>query len=309
MAESPRWHALVTGGTGFVGSRLIRLLIGEGWDVHAILRPGSNRRSLPVEVAVHIDDGSLTGLARAVEEAEPAVCFHLAGHFVAQHRPTDIDPLIAANVSFGLRLAESLAISPGVLVVNAGSYWQHADGQPYRPAALYAATKQAFQDILQFYAEVGTVRVVTLKLSDTYGPADPRPKLVNLLLRAAASGDPLPATAGDQLIDLVHVDDAARAFLVAAEKFADTPAPLFEAFSVGSGSPTRVRDVASMIEAVTGRSIDVQWGALPYAGREMFSPWDAGLPLPGWRPNIRLDDGLRQTWISVQDTIESPSHA
>ena len=74
--------------------------------------------------------------------------------------------------------------------------------------SLYAATKQAFTDLLVFYAEVEGLAVHTLELMDTYGPGDPRAKLIPFLLRAGAEGTTVEMTDGTQLIDLVHVDDA-----------------------------------------------------------------------------------------------------
>ena len=61
--------------------------------------------------------------------------------------------------------------------------------------------------------------VVTLKFFDTYGPADRRPKLLNLLLAAAATQVPLAVSPGQQMIDLVHVDDAVGACLAVARPF------------------------------------------------------------------------------------------
>ena len=51
-----------------------------------------------------------------------------------------------------MRLVEALAQGGCGTFVNTGSAWQHVDGEPYRPKSLYAATKQAFEDIVHFYA-------------------------------------------------------------------------------------------------------------------------------------------------------------
>lgn len=295
----PARRALVTGATGFVGGRLAHMLVDDGWQVRAVVRPGSERGRLPSTVACHVDDGTAGALERAVAAASPSVCFHLAGMVLGNHRPSDVPDLVAANVAFGARLAEALAARPGTLLVNAGTYWQHVDGEPYRPAALYAATKQALEEMLRYYSHGGLLKVVTLKLFDTYGPHDPRPKLLNLLLDAAASGEPLDTSGGEQLVDLVHVDDVCRAFVVASSTFAATPAPLFVSYSVGSGAPISLRDLAAKVEAVTGRRVDARWGARPYRPHEMFEPWDAGPRLPGWAPEVRLEGGIAAMWKAL----------
>lgn len=301
-------RALVTGATGFIGRHLVARLLEQGWEVHAITRPASFTSVLPGRVQTHVDDGSPEAMSCAVEASSPDVCFHLASQIVGQHALGDVEHLVANNVTFGARLAESLARHRPALLINAGTFWQHVDGHRYSPAALYAATKQAFQDVLQYYAEVGGLRVVHLKLFDTYGPGDPRRKMLSLLMHAARTSEELPATPGEQLIDLVHVDDAVQAFILAAVQFASPQGPLFESFAVSSGQPITIRELTARIEAVTGRRVPVRWGAHPYRPREMLTHWHAGDPLPGWRPQVSLDDGLREIWeASREDSPEAAS--
>jgi len=85
--------------------------------------------------------------------------------------------MIHANLGFGTALAEAAACVPELRFVNTATVWQHFDAAPYSPVSLSAATKQAFADILVFYAEVEGLAVHTLELMDTYGPGGTRPKL------------------------------------------------------------------------------------------------------------------------------------
>lgn len=296
-------RALVTGATGFIGTRLVGRLLVDGWVVHVITRSSSSTGWLArAGVVVHVENHTVSALEAAVEAAGPNVVFHLAGYFVANHLPTDVGILVDSNVAFGVRLTDALArTGTAPLVVNAGTFWQHVDSSTYRPAALYAATKQAFEDCLQYYADAGAIRAVTLKLSDTYGPDDPRPKVLNLLLAAAASGTKLDATAGEQYVDLVHVDDVADAFMHAASLFADRDAPCWLSFAVSSGCPVTIRELAATMEEVTGRQVPVAWGARPYRDWEMFEPWHAGEPLPGWSPRVTLHEGLSQLGREMAD--------
>lgn len=264
--------------------------------MHAIVRPESKAGSLPPAVRMHLDDGSAAALDKAVADALPSVCFHLAGMFLGMHRADQISPLVASNVTFGTRVAEALSRIGGALLLSAGTYWQHVDGAAYRPAALYAATKQAYEDLLRYYTDDGSLRAVALRLFDTYGPHDPRQKLLNLLLGAAASGQPLGISGGEQLVELVHVDDVTRAFLVAAEAFGDWSARGCPRYSVDADDAISLRDLVMKVETITGRRIDARWGDLPYRRNEMFERWDAGARLPGWEPLISLDRGIASLW-------------
>src|SRR5690349_11222523 len=150
-------RALITGGTGFIGSSLSCRLARDQWAVHVVTRPGSDVTPLdPIRdrLTLHVYDGSTAELLRIIDDAKPSVVFHLAAMAVAQHRPSDIIPLLSANVIFGTQLLEAMAAAKVHCLVNTGTFWQHYTGEAYSPTCLYAATKQAFESLLQYYVEV-----------------------------------------------------------------------------------------------------------------------------------------------------------
>lgn len=288
-------RVLITGGTGFVGSHLVRRCLEDGAAVHLLVRDGG--RSVPPAVAdrvtVHVHDGRIDTMLRLLETARPDVVFHLATHFVAEHQPADLEPLVRSNLLLPLQLVEGMARTSCTRLVNSGTYWQHYRNEAYHPVALYAAIKQAFEDVARYYVEAEGLRVVTLKLFDSYGPGDTRPKLFQLLRQRAASGAALAMSPGDQLLDLVHVTDVVAALVLAAERLRDGQVQGMESFAVSSGRPRRLRDVVELYMNVTGRRVNISWGARPYRRREVMVPWSGGVPLPGWAPRILLEEGLR----------------
>lgn len=278
-------HALVTGATGFVGAALVRRLIGDGWRVDALVRRSVT--DLPSGVTSHLIPPAVEDLIAVVGAIAPTHCFHLATAFRGVHTPADLAPMIEANLGFGTALAEAVVRVPDARFVNTGTVWQHYDAAEYSPVSLYAATKQAFRDLLVFYSEVEGLAVHTVELMDTYGRNDPRAKLIPFLLRAGADGTPLQMTDGTQLIDLVHVDDAVGALLATAA------APAGDTFGARGDGPITLRELVDRFQAATGLTLAVEWGARPARPREMMRPWMTADPPPGWSPRIRLDDGLR----------------
>ena len=289
----------MTGATGFIGSRLARRLVDENWDLHVIVRADSKLdRIADLPSVVHVDDGRMP-MHEIVRTAAPDVCFHLAGYVVGAHKHSDISSLIADNLLFGTRLADALAANGHCDVVNAGSYWQNAGGRAYHPVALYAATKQAFQDLLQFYVESNCLRVVTLKFFETYGPGDHRPKLINLMLQAAATGRSIDVSPGDQFVDLVHVDDAVEACLAAARALQRPEQWSSMSYSVTTGAPMRLRDLVNRIEQIIGQDVPVEWGRRAYRWREMMVPWDVAPVVPDWTPAVSLESGIGAMWENL----------
>lgn len=291
---TPTRRALLTGATGFVGRHLSRRLLADGWEVAALVRDPRSPRIVP-GIGAHVvpdEHGALVDLVAAVD---PEVCIHLATYFVGDHRTADVRPLVDANLTFGTRLADALVGVGGIPLVNTGTAWQHVGGAPYAPMSLYAATKQAFADILRFHATRRHLEVVTLTLTDTYGPGDDRPKLVPALLAAGLTGGPLDLSTGDQLIDLVHVDDVVAAFARVVDLLRGGPAvsPSGDTrWAVSSGRPVTIRDLVDRFSAATGLAVDARWGVRPPRDVEMREPWAIGDAPPGWTPTTDLDRGL-----------------
>jgi nucleoside-diphosphate-sugar epimerase len=295
--SGPRFarRALITGGTGFIGSRLSCRLARDQWTVHVVTRPGSDVTPLdPVRdsLTLHVHDGSTEALSRILDDAKPSVVFHLAAMALAQHHISDIIPLLSANVVFGTQLVEAMAAAKVHCLVNTGTFWQHYAGEAYSPTCLYAATKQAFESLLQYYVEVRGLRAISLVLYDTYGPHDPRPKLFNLLSDAADTRHLLTLSPGNQTLDLVYIEDMVNAFIVAAERLLDGEVEGHKRFSVSTGNPVRLKEIVRIYEEVTGSTVPVQWGGRAYREREIMVPWQ-GERLPGWKPIIELRAGIK----------------
>ena len=292
MAEN---IALVTGGTGFVGSNLCRGLLRNGWRVHLIAIPndaGALLDDMRGQLDIHVHDGSTASMAAIIADAMPDVVFHLASLFLSEHTAHDIDRLIVSNVLFGTQLLEAMAAHGVSRIVNTGTSWQHYGNRAYSPVNLYAATKQAFEDILRYYVEAKGMNAITLKLFDTYGPNDPRPKLFHLLEKLAREGTALAMSPGEQIIDLVHVSDVVTAFEAAARRLVQGLVDGHEEYVVSSDTPMSLRAVVETFEQAVGRKLAIEWGGRPYRTREVMTLWDRGQRLPDWGPAFPLEAGI-----------------
>ena len=292
---SPTRVALVTGATGFVGEHLVRRLLVDGWETHAVVRPSSNATSVCTALGrdnVHVHDGSIVGLIDILCSVHPDIVFHLASVLVAEHFTGDVDPLVQSNILFGVQLLEAMTVAGVSTIVNTGTTGQHYEGREYSAVSLYAATKQAFQDILQFYCEVRGVCAMTLELPNTYGPGDRSPKLFSLLDRAARSGETLQMSPGEQLLDLLHVDDVVHGYEVAADALLSGNLPPASQYRLSSRSLVRLKDVVELYRQATGDTISIVWGGRPYRVREVMKPVSPVPVLPKWQACISLKDGF-----------------
>ena len=299
MAETQKSkrRALVTGATGYIGSNLAKRLVADGWEVSIIVRPKSGTGVLDAlrpSITIHEHDGSTESMIQVISNARPDMVFHLASLFLAQHRPGDVEALISSNLLFSTQLAEAMAANQVKYLINTSTSWQHYQNADYSPVNLYAATKQAFEDILAYYINAHGLKVITLALFDTYGPNDPRPKLIALLWKTALSQVPLAMSPGEQMIDLVHVDDVINAFVVSATQLPQQSQGHMR-YGVSSGAPLRLIDLVVAFEQATGLKLPITWGGRPYRPREVMIPWDNFKTLPGWKPRVPFAKGMQQT--------------
>jgi nucleoside-diphosphate-sugar epimerase len=288
-------RALVTGITGFIGGELAKRLLADGWQVDAIVRSQSDTGNLLVaqEVTFHtVEDGQ--DLTPVLAAAKPDIVFHLASLYLADHRPDQIGALVQSNVLFPASLAEAMAATGVRRLVNTGTAWQHFDSDDYVPVNLYAATKQAAEDLLLYYAAARGLSVVTLRLFDTYGRGDKRRKLIQILIDAAMTGEPLDMSPGEQIVDLSHIDDVVNAFVIAAERTQGNEAGSNETYFV-PGERLAVRELVDRVRRVTGRTLNVNFGGRPYRYREVMNPIypTADKILPGWQSFQSLDNGMK----------------
>lgn len=287
-------NILITGITGFVGFNLAKALVSQGFNVSAIIRAESsleNIKSIIDDVNLVSYDGKIASMVSLVADVKPDCVIHLASNFLSSHEPDDIKPIIESNVLFGTQLVEAMVQNKVHNFINTGTSWQYYGGNEYNPVNLYAATKQAFESILKYYIEAKALRVTNLYLSDTYGYGDWRKKLFWILKNTETTGEELAMSAGEQLIDMVHIDDVASAFIRAINITDEQYNGIDASFSVSSDNLIALKDLVAIYQDVHNVKLNIAWGKKPYREREVMTPWQGKL-LPGWSPKILLKEGM-----------------
>ena len=308
-------RALITGATGYIGSALARHLHAAGWEVHALLRASSDPAALTASIdqidCHRLNESEDGGAVALVERLRPDGVFHLASHIQPGHVASDIRPMLESNVGLGVALLEGLSRinadrqgAPSVLVA-AGTYWAYNAHGENAPNSLYAASKRAFEAFLPFYAAHCDVPCCSLLLYDVYGLHDPRGKLIPALVDSVLSpeADTLAMSPGEQLLDLVYLDDVVQGFIVAAEGLRSGRIDAGR-YRLDSGERVSLKDLVAVLTEVAGRAPAVAFGARPYPGNQIMVPLEAGPRLPGWAPVVSLAQGL-QTLLSADPEASS----
>ena len=166
---------LMTGSTGYIGSHLYSKLKKFEHEIKVIINknPILYSETFVEEKDIHTYLNHYK-LKEFITSFNPDLCIHLASSQSEDGSLESIDNLINSNLKFSTELINFLSLSSCRKFINTGTSWQHYESDEYDPVNLYASAKQAFQDILVYYAKAFDFRIITLKLSDTYGPNDHR---------------------------------------------------------------------------------------------------------------------------------------
>lgn len=282
---------IISGGNGFVGSSLSSHLLKRGVEVHALVNANHQRLDeiLPAE-NIHELEGDVSSAVEIVTRVQPDTIFHLAAVYAEPISAQCVLSMINGNLTLGASLlfAATQCRSQPVFV-NTGTYWQFDEGARYAPNTLYAATKQAFQDLLHFYRSRALIRSTTLILYDTFGANDTRDKLWQRLTEAVP-GAVFRLSPGEQTIHLVHIDDVVSAFLRAADLL-HSPADLGPMYTVHSPAPRSLRSLVQELDRGAKLDLELRWGALPYWDGQVLQPW-IGESLPGWTAEVSVPEAL-----------------
>jgi nucleoside-diphosphate-sugar epimerase len=276
--QAPPHTALVTGATGFIGGHLVRHLARLGWKVHALSRQVSTDSDIAIAATWHSYDGDYESVSRAVASTKPDVVFHLASLFLSEHKPEQIDALVNANLRFGMHLLEAMHQHNVRRLINTGTSWQHYNNADYDPVNLYAATKQAFEAIVDYYCNAHQFSAITLKLFDTYGPGDIRQKLIPYVKNCLNSGKVLELSDGLQIISLVHVDDVVDGFNHATTLLVTAQ---HQRFGLAHPDHLSIKDVINRMIPKDHMGLKVVWGAKSKPPRQMTSPPNLSA-MPAW---------------------------
>lgn len=289
----------ITGATGFIGKHLVKQLTEQGNDITINLY-GEEQSPFTDNVKTYqlCIENTLTDIQFLAENKFDGI-IHLASLYLTVHNPEEAVKLIDSNVRFSTYILECASQAHINWFVNTGTFWQNYQNADYSPVNLYAATKQAFESIARYYIETEQIRFATLRLCDTYGPDDTRPKIFNLWERIARTGETLEMSAGEQLIDISYIDDIINAFILLATYLQNkhTEVKSGAVFAVKANKRFTLRELAAIYEHATGFTLNINWGAKPYRGREVMIPWENGMVVPDWKPNISIEEGIIKLYI------------
>ena len=296
-------RVLVTGGAGFIGSWVTRVLLEEQHEVTVVDNLSKGFRALVPE-GVRFIEGDLRD-----EEHLPG---WLRGHDAVIHMAAFIEvgrsvqePLVFAenNIINSVRLLDAMHKADVGKIVFSSSATVYGTPQslPIRESDPlgtqsnpYGASKVATEAFVATYNQLYQMDAVILRYFNPYGPNElhePETHAIPNFIRAALGRKPVPLYwKGEQVRDFIYVEDLARAHTaVLAQKG-------LQYYNVGSGTGTRMIDVIGDITDILEYHVDIEdLGERPGDVHALYAWSEKLAAATGWRAQVPLHEGLRRT--------------
>ena len=313
---------LVTGGAGYIGSHVVRLLIKKGFEVIVLdnLSRG-HKESLPPNVIFEeVDLLDRAKLSVAIQKHKIESVIHFAAFAYVGESVDDPEMYYRNNVSGSFNLINALkekGVKNFVFSSTCSLYGNPlhipiSEEESTKPINPYAKTKLMIEQILADYDTAYGMKHVALRYFNAAGASVsgeigeshfPEPHLIPLVLFTALGkresisvyGDDYPTPDGTCIRDYIHVEDLADAHVKALEYLNSGNSS--QIINLGTGDGNSVKEVISVAEEVTGRKIKSVIAARR-AGDPAVLVADnkKAKEVLGWNPKFNLKDIIQTAW-------------
>ena len=277
-------NILVTGGAGYIGSHAVRVL--KQADFNPVIYDNFSRghkQAVEGFTVIEGDTSEVEKLRKVMKDYRPAAVMHFAAHSQVGESVEKPALYYENNVRGGLVLLEAarqagveyFIFSSSAAVYGEPDQVPIKEDHPLKPENPYGETKVVFERALKYYGQAYGIKSVSLRYFNAAGAAeggeigedhDPETHLVPLVIKAALGqgkklkvfGDDYPTDDGTAVRDYIHIDDLARAHLLALEALINDK--VGTVYNLGNGKGCSVLEVIRAVEKVTGLKVPFEIG-------------------------------------------------
>ncbi len=315
----------VTGGTGLLGSWLVKRLIEGGSNVVCLVRDWvpqselvrSRRIEQVITVRGDIVDREL--VERTLGEYEVEVVFHLAAQAIVGIANRNPVSTFSTNIAGTWNVLEACRRSPKVSsIVVASSDKAYGDQErlpytetmPLQGRHPYDVSKSCADLIAQTYAASYNLPVAITRCGNFYGGGDLNwNRVVPGTIRSVIRGDrPVVRSDGNFVRDYFYIEDGAAAYILLAERLAADAALRGQAFNFSNESQVSVLDLVELILRKMKSSLHPEvLNEVSNEIRHQFLSAERARTVLNWRPQFTLDSGLDRTLAWYREFLSAPA--
>ena len=279
---------LLTGITGFLGSKLAIELVNNGYEVIALKRKSSSLTRIEcIEKDVQLYNIEEIDYAN-IFEAHSEIDFVI--HTATAYGRNNESPweIFEANTGFPLKLLDAASKANVKKFINTDTILD-------KYLNLYSLSKNHLLEWGKFYSMKNKIEFINMRLEHFYGSGDDNSKFTSFVInKCIANEDILQLTPGEQKRDFIYIDDVVSAYMIVLEKANIDKNKWFDEYDGGSGDSVTIKEFVQTVHRLTNSKIELNFGALPYRKGEVMSSSAEvkGLLDLGWGCKYNLEEGL-----------------
>ena len=294
---------LLTGGTGFLGSHLLRFLVNyvktanKDYNIVVLKRSFSNIARISDfldnnSIVSFVDIDKIENVSKIFSENNITVIIHTATDYGRNEaKPSRI---LESNLIFPLTLIEEGCKHGLKLFINTDSYFNKPN-QTYKTLLDYSLSKKSLNIWLEYLSE--RCKVVNLRLEHLYGGFDSTSKFCEHIFQSivVSQVDEISLTGGEQKRDFVFVDDVCRAYITVLDNY-EKYFFGFLTFDVGTGESVSIKSFVNYVKEYSHSKTLLGFGQLKYRDDEIMSSVADTTSLLNWgfKTDISYQQGIEK---------------
>jgi len=304
---------VITGGLGFIGHNVVRLLEAQGHECYVVdtctdygFVPHSeldylfNQRQTRIKSRpIKVDIRNVDRVDNIFRVFKPELVIHLASF--PRQKVVNANPVEGSDVMINgllnlLEASKSHGVKKFVYISSSmvyGNFSNYVDELAMcKPVGSYGIMKYAGELLVRDYAKHGYFDHVTIRPSAVYGEHDVEDRVVSKFLTRALRGETLKINGADEVLDFTHVDDVAQGIVLAATL--DKSNGRIYNITRSDDRQYTLKDAAELAIAIAGR------GSLELADRDLSFPKRGRLSIAraqeelGYNPQVSVEEGFRR---------------
>ena len=307
---------LITGGTGFIGSNLIRKIVSANNEIYSISRNNKNYwRIADIQDKINMVKADLTNynnLKKIIKKINPDIVFHLASHGVSNYE-MEFSKIVNTNTMGSYNLFSILTEHKPKKIINVGSVFEYgqlnhkggfSEKDCFNPFTLYGMSKNFQTNLASYFFNSKDLPVITLRLFTPFGMYEGKNRLVSGMMISMIKNQKMVISSAKSTRDFIFIDDVIDAFVKTSKKKNIEG----ESFNIGLGKSHSVQEMVNFTNKLSESKMKIQIKNAPVQdydvlGGKGYASITKAKKILKWSPKNSVEKGLEKTFSWYKKNI------